>query len=424
MNAIDLSLGSQVAVLDKRVADLPDKFAPEAGFAAFVHSKSGASVPETVGRLDAARLKDAPYLSACGYRLFLGSIKEKSDIDAWKAGLKDLQRRDPFAADRQTFFFRPLELLGLSLGISCLYPVGATEQSWIVNHLESDEGKAAYSGPDAWGMMAFSLASHILKPASVIQLKPYQFPALDAATHALLAWLTMMFPNLVDASGWDSQVNGDQLLSRALTENWEDLHAGKAVVVSAAIRLLIGKSIELRHRPTDFLKSILAGVPAGLSRWRYDSDPEGVQWPILEEKHFQDLLWLVLRPVFPDIVDEEALPKFGFKQSTPDFAIPSLATLIEVKFIFKRSDYKVRFEEIEKDVIEYFHASQEFKNLVVVVYDNVPCPELQGQFCKDLLRIKGIADVVVIARPGKFAAPVPRRATKGRTNRAPAGQLK
>lgn len=405
MSAVQTSFAAQLAGLEKKMADALDAFTPEAGFAAFVRSKAGTVTALAKGALDGARLREAPYLAGCGYHIFLGAIADQTALNAWRAGILDLERRDPFPTDRQAFFFRPLELLGLALGLSRAFPQEAAERVWMSGHLESTAGRAVYEGADPWGRMLFTLAAHALGRSAVGQIRPRDSGALDAPAHALLIWTATHVAALIEQQGWDRQASADLFLSRALTESWNDVPPGKAGVLASAISICLGNAIQLRHRPVDFLRSVLAGVPAGLSRWRYDAAPApaGVQWPILEEKHFQDILWLVLRPVFPDIVDEQALPKFGFKQSTPDFAVPSLETLIEVKFIFKCADYKSRFEEIEKDVVEYFHASSQFRRLVVVVYDSVPCPEFQAQFTKDLMRIKGIEDVIVIERPGKLS---------------------
>ena len=424
MSTLETSIASQLAVLEQKLMAAPEPYSPEAGFATFVRSKSGALAAAPSCALDVARLREAPYLAACGYYIFLGDIVDQAALSSWRSGIQDIQRRDPFPTDRQAFFFRPLELFGLALGLSKAFPPDAAERTWMNRHLESADGRVIYDSSDPWGKLIFALAANALGHSTGTQFKARDAGNFDAPAHALLIWCSTNFVNLIDVQSWDKQTSTDQFLARALKESWDDVPTGKASVMSAAIGICIGSAIHLRHRPIDFLRSVLAGVPAGLARWRYDAAPAptGVQWPILEEKHFQDILWLVLRPVFPDIVDEQALPKFGFKQSTPDFAIPSLETLLEVKFIFKCADYKSRFEEIEKDVVEYFHASSQFRRLVVVVYDSVPCPEFQAQFRRDLLRIRGIEDVIIIERPGKLlgSSTIPR--TKQR--RAPTARPK
>ena len=47
-----------------------------------------------------------------------------------------------------------------------------------------------------------------------------------------------------------------------------------------------------------------------MRRWRFDSDrlQKPIRWPIAAEREVQDILWLVLRSVFDDVVDQETAP--------------------------------------------------------------------------------------------------------------------
>lgn len=74
-----------------------------------------------------------------------------------------------------------------------------------------------------------------------------------------------------------------------------------------------------------------------MRRWRFDSDrlQKPIRWPITAEREVQDILRLVLRSVFDDVVEEETLPKVGHSTYRADFGIPSLGVLIEVKYARK-----------------------------------------------------------------------------------------
>jgi hypothetical protein len=61
------------------------------------------------------------------------------------------------------------------------------------------------------------------------------------------------------------------------------------------------------------------------------------------EREVQDILWLILRPVFDDLVDEETLHTVGHSTYRADFGIPSLGLLIEVKYARMASDFKEPF---------------------------------------------------------------------------------
>ena len=59
-----------------------------------------------------------------------------------------------------------------------------------------------------------------------------------------------------------------------------------------------------------------------------------------DEKDVQRILWTILRSHYPDLIDEEMLGKFGLKHYKDDFGIPSLASIVEVKVIYEKTDLK------------------------------------------------------------------------------------
>ena len=60
------------------------------------------------------------------------------------------------------------------------------------------------------------------------------------------------------------------------------------------------------------------------------------------EYHVQSLLMLLLRPIFPDLKDEESVPSVGHAHPRVDFIIPSMRLVIEVKFIRKGTQEELR----------------------------------------------------------------------------------
>src|SRR5262249_28337741 len=57
--------------------------------------------------------------------------------------------------------------------------------------------------------------------------------------------------------------------------------------------------------------AVLQNFEASMKRWRWDGDElqKPIRWAIAEEREVQDILWLILRSYFPDVVDEDTLPK-------------------------------------------------------------------------------------------------------------------
>lgn len=73
-----------------------------------------------------------------------------------------------------------------------------------------------------------------------------------------------------------------------------------------------------------------------MRRWRYD-DPakvkEPIQWPVPSEREVQDIIRMLLRSAFDDVVDEEPLRKVGHSSYRSDFGLPRLGLLIEIKYV-------------------------------------------------------------------------------------------
>jgi hypothetical protein len=61
------------------------------------------------------------------------------------------------------------------------------------------------------------------------------------------------------------------------------------------------------------------------------------QQPLANEREVQDVLWIMLRSQLDRLDREETLAKFGAQAYKPDFGVPDLATLVEVKFIGEKT---------------------------------------------------------------------------------------
>ena len=111
-----------------------------------------------------------------------------------------------------------------------------------------------------------------------------------------------------------------------------------------------------QHRPSAVqcrhLSLLLRRFPAAMRRWRWDSGDrikEPIHWPITSEREIQDILWLVLRSVFDDVIDEDTNPKVGHASTRADFGIPSIRLLVEVKYVYDGTT--AEFKKIEQEVM-------------------------------------------------------------------------
>ena len=118
--------------------------------------------------------------------------------------------------------------------------------------------------------------------------------------------------------------------------------------------------------------------------------------PLASERDVQDVMWIMLRSHFDRLDREDTLKRFGVKKYVPDFGIPELELLIEVKFIgdlTKPSDIQ---EELLADVPGYLQAEGGYTQMLAFVYDAAHKLLDERKFIEDLLTISGIIDVIVV----------------------------
>jgi len=91
---------------------------------------------------------------------------------------------------------------------------------------------------------------------------------------------------------------------------------------------------------------------------------------IASEADVQDLIYISLKPMFPDMVYEEPTKKGPAGYSVGDFSVPSLKLILEIKFIAARQDVKTKADEISEDIWKYT-TQTDCERVVFFVYD--PC---------------------------------------------------
>lgn len=154
-----------------------------------------------------------------------------------------------------------------------------------------------------------------------------------------------------------------------------------------------------------FVSAILIKFEDAMRRWRYDVSPklkDPIKWPIKHEREVQDILWLILRSYFDDLIDEEKLKKLGHSSCNPDFAIPSLRLFIEVKYAYKKNDFKKIEKEIQQDVIGYLQNHPEYKKITVFIYDQSSSVQEHDITRRDLKKIDQIEDVIIVCKPSQL----------------------
>ena len=122
--------------------------------------------------------------------------------------------------------------------------------------------------------------------------------------------------------------------------------------------------------------------------------------PLEKERDVQDVVWIMLRSHFDRLDREDTLKRFGVKKYVPDFGIPELQLLIEVKFIGEATKPSDIQEELLADVPGYLQAGSGYTRMLALVYDAAHKLRDERKFREDLLTISGITDVIVVPGMG------------------------
>jgi hypothetical protein len=108
--------------------------------------------------------------------------------------------------------------------------------------------------------------------------------------------------------------------------------------------------------------------------------------------------------VFPDLEDEENLPSIGHMHPRADLGIPSLRTIVEVKFLKQRgqSGFTRIIEEVAADASLYLSRTTDYDNIIAFVWDDCAQTEHHHELKSGVERIRGISAAIILPRPSSM----------------------
>ncbi len=363
-----------------------------AGFCAFLIKSDRAMLP-SLFRPDEEADNDVaayPRVACIGYALAAGLVSD-NDLASFQQGFEHLSGRTFFAEGRvPRFEIDGFALLGVALGAQT---AGIVEDQlgWFVQLL----ARSATTVPqDEWEY-------GLVKAAQVV-----------LGVEAWGAVADVLFRVAVQtALNQDCDANDRQLA-------WEravSLVGETALPKLAAARSVFDSCVEaLSRMPVHGagfpeLVSLLDEVRDAMSHWTYETKPrvKGIlpqQWEVDHEYHVQNLLWTVLRPVFKDLVDEQSLPKLGHTTPRYDLGVPSLQTIIEVKFMRRAGPAECRkiTQEIAADRSLYLGDRTGYERLVAFIWDDCRQTEEYATLQMGLESLDGIEKVIILPRPSRM----------------------
>jgi hypothetical protein len=162
--------------------------------------------------------------------------------------------------------------------------------------------------------------------------------------------------------------------------------------------------------------ALLRNVTRSLRDWTWEEKPrtrtsQARRWHVDHEYHVQNLLWVVLAPLFPDLESEGYSTKVGFTQPRADLAIPSLKLIIEAKFARATDSLKEIQRQLAQDAAMYFPQGGHYDRMIAFVWDDAGRTEEHATLVQGLEKLERVAGGVVVSRPAKMQKqPVPATA--------------
>lgn len=154
------------------------------------------------------------------------------------------------------------------------------------------------------------------------------------------------------------------------------------------------------------LLDFLENIPIGLRQWTWEEsqrtrNSKPVKWFIENEYHVQNLLYVLLAPIFNDISSEVYLQPIGQKTPRTDLYLPSLHVIIEVKY---RKDTKKSFSSFIGEIAEdasLYRADPMYKDAYIIsfLWDCTRATQEYAKFKEGILKLDGINGCVVLSSP-------------------------
>jgi REase_DpnII-MboI len=311
-------------------------------------------------------------------------------------GLTRIRQRDAFKGEHLSLARNPSRLLGIILGSLALQESGNETLAWCRDVLE----KMRHKGDPGFDPLVFYLLYRAF--GTKIDATSNRKASLYELSLRNWAWRNRMH----DKEPSLEQIEGEQqnILFQAATDLRFESASQAAFIWSTVIATLFHALGAAALQARDVV-AVLANFEAAMKRWRWDAEglQKPVRWAVQQEREVQDILWLILRSYFPDLVDEDTLPKLGHSSYKADFGIPSLKLIIEAKFAASKEDFKKIEKQIQEDCVPYLRDLR-YESLVVFIYDDSCSVQEHDVTRRALTEIPGMVDVVIVSRPSQLPA--------------------
>ncbi|MHB9010028.1 MAG: PD-(D/E)XK nuclease domain-containing protein [Limisphaerales bacterium] len=411
--ALSQSLARDLEVIREFLRRNVVSLSPELGFAAYVFDRLNTSPPfsfaTSATTLEPKRLDQAPILAATGFFLAIKSSPiDKPSSGAWAAAFQRLSKRDPFPSDRASFAYRPLEVVGIALGMASSANIDPTSRDWFKEVL----GRLQNQQPaNLWNGLLYAIARCVAGlPANFDSVGKME--RLSLAELALLHWANAAFERaLIPAI----PVGGEPALDQILLETSLKappaphdlaeaalLHISLSAAIATRLESALAETWQV-GRPTKdavaLIETLCRRFPFLVKQLsaRHDKRPPFL---VKDEYDVQDLLHGLLRLHFDDVRPEEVTPSYAGSSARMDFLLKAEKVVVEAKMTRKTLGQKEVVTQLTEDVARY-RTHPDCQTLVCFVFD-------PGGFCKNPVALEndvstnahGFAVKVIVAPYG------------------------
>lgn len=128
--------------------------------------------------------------------------------------------------------------------------------------------------------------------------------------------------------------------------------------------------IKFNNKDTEeILKDVFSNFSNALQKIITGRRKDHAPFVINDEYDVQDILYVILKSYFPNLRDEDPIPKVGSKSTKIDLILRDENILIEVKMIKESDSNETKFIEELKVDFESYHECKWLKKLFCFIYD-------------------------------------------------------
>ncbi|MGU3465176.1 hypothetical protein ACLBXO_10000 [Methylobacterium sp. C33D] len=306
---------------------------------------------------------------------------------AFVEGVDWLKQRRYFQAGRpRGFELDGLGILGVAIGILSA-PCLDSSVAWIKELVRNSLGEL--DSVEDWNSSLIAASAVLLGLPTNVQPAPELIISLHAKgiSSAKLEDHEKAWHEAFRLDGWDGEMTRS---------------AARLAAINFVAEVM--PSVRLKSATVADLISLLERLDRSFRHWTWETKsrtPKSsiARWDVENEYHVQNILWTILAPIFPDLDDEEWLKSLGHHHPRGDFAIPSLKTIVEAKYMRSGTAFSKITQEIAADASTYLAPGSDYKHLVAVIWDDCARTEEHAELREGLLRIRGVEGAIIISRP-------------------------